>query len=175
MTELISKNYREYHTIDKSAWGDGPWMNEPDKVQFVDEETGLPCLIVRQSSHGALCGYVGVTEDHPLYKVHYNKVELIVDVHGGLTYSNECQPVEVESIGVCHVPEPGQPDHVWWFGFDCAHAFDLAPGMRSMLRDNGLFFERDSDVYRDIDYVKEQIKELARQLHSARKVVYELE
>lgn len=36
----------EYRTIDKTAWGDGPWLNEPDKKQWQDVETGLPCLAV---------------------------------------------------------------------------------------------------------------------------------
>ena len=53
----------EYRTMDKSVWGPGPWQNEPDKRQWQDEATGLPCLIVRNSM-GALCGYVGVSEGH---------------------------------------------------------------------------------------------------------------
>jgi hypothetical protein len=34
----------EYRTIDKSQWGPGPWQDEPDKKQWQDEATGLPCL-----------------------------------------------------------------------------------------------------------------------------------
>lgn len=49
----------EYRTADKSQWGEGPWTAEPDKRQWRDEATGLPCLIVR-GPHGAFCGYVGV-------------------------------------------------------------------------------------------------------------------
>ena len=45
----------EYRTIDKSQWGEGPWQDEPDKIQWQDEETGLPCLIVR-GHMGFLCG-----------------------------------------------------------------------------------------------------------------------
>lgn len=37
---------REYTTKDKSDWPRGEWDNEPDKVQFQDEATGLPCLII---------------------------------------------------------------------------------------------------------------------------------
>lgn len=33
-------------------------------------------------------------------------------VHGGLTYSDRCHD------DICHVPAPGEPDDVWWFGFD---------------------------------------------------------
>lgn len=58
----------EYTTIDKSTWGPGPWQEEPDKIQYVDEATGLPCLIVRNGpTIGALCGYVGVLPGHPLH------------------------------------------------------------------------------------------------------------
>lgn len=32
---------RSYTTIDKADWGEGPWQTEPDKIQWVDEATGL--------------------------------------------------------------------------------------------------------------------------------------
>lgn len=56
----------EYRTVDKSKWGDGPWQDEPDKKQWRDPETGLPCLIVRGPG-GALCGYVGVPANSPAF------------------------------------------------------------------------------------------------------------
>lgn len=74
----------EYRTVDKSNWGNGPWQNEPDKCQWRDEATGLPCLIVRGPS-GALCGYVGVSEGHPAFGKDYDSVA--ADVHGGLTFA----------------------------------------------------------------------------------------
>lgn len=57
---------REYRTIDKS---DGEWKDEPDKIQWQDEATGFPCLIVRGPS-GALCGYV-MDADTPLWAAEY--------------------------------------------------------------------------------------------------------
>lgn len=63
----------QYTTIDKSTWGEGEWNQEPDKKEWQDEETSYPCLIVRAPVTGALCGYVGVPESHPLYGVPYNK------------------------------------------------------------------------------------------------------
>lgn len=77
----------EYRTVDKSGWGDGPWQSEPDKRQWRDEATGLPCLIVRGPS-GALCGYVGVPATHPLHGKEYDAAD--VEVHGGLTFSDHC-------------------------------------------------------------------------------------
>lgn len=50
--------------IDKKEWGPGPWQSEPDKVEWRDEKTGLPCLAVRHSEHGNWCGYVGVHKGH---------------------------------------------------------------------------------------------------------------
>lgn len=143
---------KEYRTIDKSSWGRGPWMDEPDKIQFEDEQTGLPCLIVR-NRWGALCGYVGVSEGHPAYSKHYDAVE--VEVHGGLTYAAPCSVNADETKHICHLPDPGEPDHVWWLGFDCSHAGDLDPAHAPVWH---------KDQYRDIAYVKDQIRQLAQQL-----------
>ena len=156
---------REYRTIDKSKWDQGPWLDEPDKVQWPDEATGFPCLIVR-GPHGAWCGYVGISESHRHYGKGYGDVD--VRVHGGLTYSDKCQPSDAEDRGICHVPGPGEPDHVWWFGFDCAHAGDLAPAY-DWLYSKGQphpcpWNDSGYDEYRDMAYVKGQVRELASQL-----------
>lgn len=55
----------------KAQWLDGPWRDEPDKVTWVDPKTGLHCMIIRNFV-GSLCGYVGVSADHPWYKITYN-------------------------------------------------------------------------------------------------------
>ncbi len=163
---------RTYTTIDKAAWGDGPWQHEPDKVQWTDRETGLPCLAVR-GPLGNWCGYVGVAEGHPLFGVPYNRCpqschearfcwehspDAVLDAHGGITYSAACQEGD-EAANICHIPEPGQPDHVWWFGFDCAHAGDLVPGMGGYPS-----FLRGHETYRDLAFVREQNRRLAAQL-----------
>jgi hypothetical protein len=62
-----------------------------------------------------------------------------------------------------HVPEPGTSDDVWWFGFDCAHLGDLAPGM---LRAGFDGFQ--GDVYRDVNYVAREVTSLAAQLAERR-------
>ena len=109
----------EYRTQDKSQWGDGDWQQEPDKKQWQDKETGYPCLVVRNRM-GALCGYVGVPKGHPHFEHDYEKPS--VEVHGGLTFADTCQPNADESSHICH--KVGD-DHVWWFGFDCAHYGDF--------------------------------------------------
>lgn len=160
----------EYKTIDKSKWGDGPWQSEPDKKQWLDEETGYPCLIVRNGQEiGALCGYVGVHKGHPAFRKDYDAIGYI-DVHGGLTFANTCGKYGGESEGICHVSSDKRK--IWWFGFDCAHLRDLAPGAKAALEeimpDHLKPSRPDShhrdDVYRDFDYVTNEVRNLAKQL-----------
>lgn len=218
---------REYRTVDKSAWGPGPWQDEPDKRQWQDEATGLPCLIVRNPA-GALCGYVGVSKEHPAFglaadgtpheehraymdatrkqlrgamygKEGEEKHQAITDAlndfpappekagnigaavadlnaHGGVNFANQCSPFGGEEDGICHVPGPGETDEVWWFGFDCSHAFDLSPGYEARTRDMLAKIHSSlprpalldpgpyKEVYRDFAYVVEECRQLAKQL-----------
>lgn len=154
----------EYQHIDKSHWDRGEWDNEPDKIQWQDEATGLPCLIVRNKL-GSLCGYVGVSQGHPYFKKEYDSADL--SVHGGITFADSCHE-DPEHHGICHIPGDGEPDHVWWFGFDCGHAFDVSPGMDA---DRKLIFpDRTTpsfynDVtYKNVTYVENEIRDLAKQL-----------
>jgi hypothetical protein len=146
---------REYRTTDKTGWGEGPWLIEPDKAQWVDPVTGLDCLLVRNPI-GALCGYVGVGPEHPWHGKGYSQCtaepacpvedgerswdcghspESLLDVHGGITFADGCGHDEDESHGICHVPLPGRADDLWWFGFDCAHGcFDVMPVLDQEVR-----------------------------------------
>ncbi len=153
MSERVYDN-----VIDKSTWRSGPWQSEPDKVQWTDPETELPCLAIRGPA-GSWCGYVGVSNNHPAFEKDYDDVD--VKVHGGLTYADHCQTGQPENHAICHVPEPGQPDNVWWLGFDCAHAFDLMPAFTAMLPTIG---ERPQAEYRTLDYVRREVASLAHQL-----------
>ena len=207
---------REWRLLadEKAEWPRGSWTDEPDKLQWIDEGTGLDCLIVRNGS-GALCGYVGVGPGHPLHGVGYSQCMRtppcddswcghspgsLVDVHGGLTFADSCtEPTrelwnrmrtavhaqqadarrypqgdaatrakrmapfmaddaydawreQAQGTLICHVPEPGRPANVWWFGFDCAHYRDVTPAYAC------------EGQYRDIDYVTREVASLARQL-----------
>jgi hypothetical protein len=157
--------YREWRFIGKSKWGDGPWLDEPDKVQWQDEVTGLPCLAVRNERSGNWCGYVGVGPGHPLYEKEYMDVD--IGVHGGLTFAGFCDADREH--GICHLPDKGELDAVYWFGFDCHHGGDMAPGYEARHRD--LFRDRpdlerymNRGVYRTLEYVKAECKKLAAQL-----------
>lgn len=183
-----------YGVVDKSSWGDGPWQGEPDKAVWVDEETGLDCMIVRGPS-GALCGYVGVGPDHPLHGRDYNEClahgveceerwnhkspESAFDVHGGLTFADRCANTDDPSKHICHIPQEGRPHNVWWFGFDCAHYNDLTPLTRA---DHRRLYEEavakgdqegmrlwgpglwGEGTYRNLDYVIGEVRSLAKQL-----------
>lgn len=154
--------------VDKSTWGPGPWQDEPDKINWTDEATGLPCMIVRGPA-GALCGYVGVAEGHPLYRVDYgHKVFPYLEVHGGVTFTDGCQE-NGDGHGICHIPEPGQPDDVWWIGFDCAHGFDVMPGLESRMRESGMSYIEAIATYKDVRYVTTECTELAAQLRDQAK------
>lgn len=154
----------EWKLIDKSAWGDGPWQNEPDKIQWLDEKTSLPCLAVRHKRYGNWCGYVGVGPEHPFFNMDsqdvYEKAD--VRVHGGLTFSDFCTGQE---HGICHVVEPGENDRVWWLGFDCSHSGDLSPGFKLLTNTiaPAIHFKFNEN-YRNIDYIKAQCSKLAEQL-----------
>lgn len=129
--------------IDKSSWGNGDWIFEPDFQNGVDDNSGYPMLIVRIHGSGHLCGYVGVHDSHPFHGKDYDDEALQeIDVHGGLTYSSDSGPGQ-------------EPDGFWWFGFDCAHAGDLAPGMATILK----------GTYRNLAYVQDECAKLAKQLY----------
>lgn len=152
---------KQYTTIDKSDWPRGPWDEEPDKVQWQDPATGLPCLIDRKDHTGIFCGYVGVPESHPWHGKAYDAA-CELEAHGGVNFADHCDPRATESSGVCHVPGPDESDRVWWFGFDCGHAWDVmpAPSVYSlMLADTH---------YRDLAYVRDQVTQLAAQLVKVR-------
>ena len=149
--------HKTWTTVDKTSWGQGPWSEEPDKEQYADEATGLPCLIKR-NTFGALCGYVGVSEGHPWFGKSYGDID--AEVHGGLTYGDFCQEGDDEARTICHVPGPGEPDRVFWLGFDCGHAWDVSPGMDARYRE----FIHDADTtYKTVAYVKAECARLAQQ------------
>jgi hypothetical protein len=141
------------NVLDRSEWGSGPWDGEPDKVVWVDETTDLDCM-VRRGPSGAWCGYVGVPEGHSLFGKSYHDVEM--NVHGGLTFADTCDTDGPEESAICHIPEPRRPDVIWWFGFDCGHAFDLMPVYQP-----SHWVDR---TYRDLEYVKSETLRLAKQI-----------
>jgi hypothetical protein len=161
---------RAYHWFQKSTWPDGPWQDEPDKIEWVDPATGYDCLIER-NHYGPLCGYVAVPPQHPYHGAHYSEIN--VHVHGGLSYSPLGHGRELSGTAV-HVDHdrdlpnsafglpfrerlpPGQ--HVWWLGFDCAHGYDVIPAWPDWQIDPAA-------TYKTVVYVRREVTRLAKQLH----------
>lgn len=146
---------KEYK-LDRSKWGTGPWDDEPeDLIKF--EHKNVPC-IMRRNTMGSWCGYAAVNPGHPWHGKHYDDPD--VEVHGGLTYSNGC------AGDICHVPSPGEPDNVHWFGFDCSHVDDKPPYRYQMeyLDTMSTQFYGDSYTYKTVEYVKDEIYKLVDQI-----------
>lgn len=94
------------------------------------EYKGFPCVVLFMP-FGYRCGYVGIPEDNPWYKLKRD-IEKIY-CHGGITYQGNR----------LH----GQEDeNVWWIGFDCGHCFDGADA------------ERAKELYKDNENLIKQIK-----------------
>jgi hypothetical protein len=96
-------------------------------------ECGLRAAVIKHNSYLThRCGYVEVPQDHGLYNISYEEIFEYVDVHGGLTFSGSI-PFEDS----------------YWFGYDCAHSFDLATNVKE----------------RSLDYCINECEILAKQLH----------
>lgn len=103
-----------YHNPERKPDEEGPWNNEADKVAWIDEATGLGCIMLRQED-GTLSGYVGVSPEHPLYGFEADAVPINVsyEIHRSITYGKECEVnrTELRAKGkprqerytVCHV------------------------------------------------------------------------
>jgi hypothetical protein len=168
----------EYQDIqDRSRWEQEEIIPEDertlDKVQWQDETTGMPCLLVRNHS-GNWCGYVGVVQGHPLFGMPYSALyggddgydsysedqrrmfgEVDNASHGGITFTSYCAPNDKEH-GICHLVEPGENDRVWWLGFDCGHSGDAHPAYTLAGRIGG--------TYRTKDYVQGICRRMAKVL-----------
>jgi hypothetical protein len=171
----------EVYKVDKTGWPPGPWMDEPDKLLW-RTRVGLPGLIVRHARYGFFCGYAAVPQGHPLYGVDWRSGRIHDDPDDdspecrdqldGLTtyqvnYSDRCRGA------ICHVPEPGQPADVWWFGFDCGHSFDAQPGRWALddAVDEAIGTPpelrkkfRAMETYCDLEWVKGEVERLAKGL-----------
>ncbi|WP_392530242.1 hypothetical protein [Nostoc sp. C117] len=141
--------------IDKSAWADGEWQQEPDRIEWV--YLGFPCLIVRQHE-GTFSGYVAINKTHPYYGKDMDDNELkFIRVHGKITFSGGTDQNE-DPRAVCHKLLPKTAND-WWIGFDCMHSENVIPIMVN-------FFNLRDSTYKNIEYVKNQVENLAEQLNN---------
>ena len=141
-----------------------PWETEPDFLEFVDESTGYRCFIQRHPELKHLCGYVELPKEHKLYGETNvdNKFLLNLDVHGGVTYAgkkNFSYSLTKNCLGKNSLEICFTVDFV--VGFDCAHAGDYSPYSLPFL---GMNKRIANETYKDIDYVTNECKNLAKQL-----------
>lgn len=132
---------------------DKPWEHEPDHVMFMSE-AGYICEIKRHPTLKHLNGYIYIPAGHPDYGKTYHDLhgygdggmyEDAPDVHGGWTYSHDGGDDDGGKFTI--------------FGFDCGHAGDLSPGLYERMPKGW----SDTETYRDIAYVTEQLEAAARQ------------
>jgi hypothetical protein len=112
----------------------GEWDNEPDYLEI--EYKGFKGIIKRNPHTGCLLGYVDLPPNHKFHGVGYD--DIAIDAHGGLTYADASE-------------------QYWRIGFDCAHCGDIMPAY-----DIPAIYE--DALYRNIDYVRDQIKNVIHQL-----------
>jgi hypothetical protein len=74
-------------------------------------------------------GYVAVPPEHPLHGKHYDEANEVINIHGGLTFSESVEEIkadgwrdETECIGFDNFDEI--PKDYWVFGFDTMHFSD---------------------------------------------------
>jgi hypothetical protein len=157
--------------IDKTDWPDGPWKLEPDKMLWIDEDTGYECLIKRIRNISHLCGYVGITKEHPLYKtslLQFRRDDTLIkyfDVHGMITMSYPGklfseEPGPDHKLGRTFFDNMPNPNEIWWIGMDFVQNEDIIPIISDDVNDNN--GER---IYRDIGYVTKEVTKLALLLH----------
>lgn len=119
--------------------------SEGDFEEWIDEYSGYKCRINRVRSYGNWNGYVRLPDNStlgqgPPSRLSYDNID--VEIHGGLTWLDK-------------FPVPEMDDNGIWAGFDCAHAGDWRP---CDVPKYGF------ETYRTKEYVKEEVKSLAKQL-----------
>ena len=128
--------------INRTNWPAGPWDDEPDTLEFIDDFTGMECEIKRNFM-GSLCGYVGIAPEHPYYgKTYSDPLLKKLDMHDGLTCSRRL-------------------NNKFWIELNCGHHGDLHPSQASMPT------APKNVTYKDIAYVKRELEHLAFNLHLA--------
>lgn len=109
----------------------------------VDETTGYTMHIAKME-FGHNCGYIEIPKDHCCYKASYFDSPLKdASVHGGITFS--------EFVPTKDADKPA----VWIVGFDCAQHCDFIPALKM----------GNPDKYRDMWYVLDELRRLAKQLY----------
>lgn len=161
-----------------APWPAGVWDDEPDFDSWIEPETGYRCCAMRHPQFGSWCGYVRVTPDSLLAGMDKDdRVELPPgwgDKRKRMRLGDDLGPLDmfIEALS----KHPGHPlrlllavhggisycEDDWW-GFDCGHAEDYAPGLMAIVGDD---YRRMAAKYqyRTLPYVRHECTQLAWQL-----------
>ncbi len=133
------------------------WKDEPGLLVLPNMQGRV---FIRRAGNGVLCGYVGVPSEHPLYGLGYFEIyelldskDISVDCHGGLSWANQFE-IKAEHLSLYE----GVDLNCWFFGFDCAHLYDVVPGHPPAILNSALQDGRSR--YRNIAYVERHCKKL---------------
>ena len=136
----------------KALWPAGPWHDEPDRIDWVDPVTGVPCMM-RRNDFGAWCGYVALPPTHPWAKLSRDEMAPYPHCHGGLSFNDHWEDWNPENGDRYRDVDIGTT--LPWIGFDCHHGLDLGPALLSDHSD-------ENRVYRDVQYVTAEVVYLAQ-------------
>lgn len=96
------------------------------------------------------CGYIGIPKGHPFYSKGYNDLNVVC--HGGLTFAGFFDNDRADK------------DRLFFIGFDCAHSGDIC-SFSTMFNN--------TDVYRDLQYVKNQCRKIVDQISDTDNLIVE--
>lgn len=147
--------WRRDDAIKRATWPSGPWDDEPDEVSFREGGCPYPLALMRGATTGCLCGYVGVSPEHPAFGVSRDALKRRVLAHGLITYAERSAMRNT----LAGLPEGAD---VWWIGFDCSHAYDVWPAIPAEVA--AVLFHRPESGYRDVEYARQATLNMARQL-----------
>lgn len=121
------------------------WKSEPDEEYFI--HSGFHCILRRAPVMKYWTGYVLIEDQtHPWWGLHYAELDY-VPVHGKVIYAD-------------FDPTKNDDQSAWCVGFNCGHAGDLQVWD---YENEGQKYPRlfKNDIYRDINFAREQVKLLA--------------
>ena len=140
----------EIETVNRQGWAKGPWDWEPDRISW-RTRTGLPAMIMRNPTTGALSGYVGVPEGHPHHGHTTGQLGL---ARYAITYAGQTPQEQ----------KPSRNGH-WWFGFHCAHGGQYAPQISKATEQMPAREPTKHESYWDIGMVIHDTERIASVIH----------
>lgn len=144
--EVDISKYRKISHIHYRAFEDFTKDDYPVVINYVDLDSADPTLFNRYERLDFVtkyyCGYVGIPNNHPLYSKSFLDINEGSQVNGGLTFSNFGYKL-VGSV-------PDRYLNHWFFGFDCAHYWNIENPVDIDEVKNQCFDLRDSLIKRGV-------------------------